>query len=335
MGTVEINIEFVAETEADHNYQGFLLTYRPFGEIPIPPTLPPDVTIPFDERETLTKYLVVDRSWENVTWNHMKTVLCNATNSFINSSTDNITLETCYPENITFTQILKCQDDWPDSESCIELNFAVTLFKLRPKYSDPFLEESNPKTPGGLYDSHLKQMWNEYGKEMMETAGYPEYQIPDKHNEMFLWASLGIGVLLIAMIALVALYHAGYFGSRWSALDESDSNEIKVQQDIDITMFPSPDQVVPVLFPSNTMVGYGGGYDNDIAYPRSSENYIGTDDSFRPRSTVEYFGKSNRVLVVLVLIVFLRSINDIQNNLGLNGFSCQFYVPLRRIKKSV
>lgn len=299
LGITKLLITFVAGTKDQSQiYKGFLITYKPFGEIPPPVTNPPDVTIPFDDLETISKLIIIEEPNQiNSTWANIKTILCNATNSFINS-TKGIYLEPCYPNNVTLTKVLKCPKHWPNSLTCIDINFAITLFRETSHMTtlDPFLEDAMPKIPGGLFYKHLQNMWNEYGKRYMNAAGYPEYNINNTGTELWLWGGIGLGVLLVCFIILLVLLKTGTLQRKWDSVEEEDI-EVTKENEIDITMYPSPDQIVPVLFPGNIRNSYNHQHIEStnarspgIRVRTFSEN----SDIIEENEKSEYEGTSNR-----------------------------------------
>ncbi|XP_055379604.1 uncharacterized protein LOC129610862 [Condylostylus longicornis] len=280
-----VQIEFTAlERDTDDtkkNYEGFFISYRPSGEKLLPATSPPDVTVPFDELETLSTLLVVKRSEQyNETWIKMKELLCNATNQYLQISSNNY-LEPCYPHNVTFTTVVHCPQNWPKSSDCIELYFAVQLY---PDFNsittiDPFKSVLFVREPGGLNKTLLSEMWDKTGRMIFKQAGYPEYDKASPNEQLMMWLSIGVGIMLIVFIVAIALLKSDIIKNKWVALEEEEKKEYKNQNDIDITMYPSPDQVVPELFPGHPNV-----YGNEIGYnidngriPSISETRISRD----------------------------------------------------------
>lgn len=81
-----------------------------------------------------------------------------------------------------------------------------------------------------------------------------EFEIPDHHAILMLWISISLGVIIVFLLVLVAIWKMEIFQDyrRMSWKHSDDQRHIyKNNVDIDISMFPSPHQIVPSLFPGD------------------------------------------------------------------------------------
>jgi len=237
--------------------------------------MPPDVTVQFDKLETINKLLLVDRieQSKNETWLNMKKLLCEATNQYLTKLITNQTIEPCDIQNVTFTTVTHCPQEWPNSIDCIEIYIAIQLYATVGSMTtiDPFQNkyeiERMPRQPIGLNHTVLLEVWNNYAEEIFKKAGYLVYHKIESNHQLLLWLSIVVGIILIFFIIGVAILKSGIIKKKWVQLEEDEKKEYKSNNDIDITMYPSPDQVVPELFPSHTNHHTTSNiYGNEIGY---------------------------------------------------------------------
>lgn len=93
---------------------------------------------------------------------------------------------------------------------------------------------------------------------------FQEYSTPDNNYILLLWGSITIGILIIFLIVLFSIWKMEIFQDYRRMTYKADDQKIILsnQSEIDISMFPSPHQIVPTLFPSNEPIS------NSIPYGR-------------------------------------------------------------------
>lgn len=256
LGFTRANLVFEAKTVPGHSYKGFSLSYAPYGELRTPSTQPPDYTLSYDQLPTLSSLLVVSKNDQtNTTWSNLKEILAKSTNAYIDA--EKLTLEKALPANVSITRVAECFDSWPDSENCIELEFAVTLYNdlnLIPNVVDPYFEDLTPREPAGLNALQLEEMWERFGRVAFEQSGINEYILPDTRSQILQWAGIAIGVCVLMFLLLVAVFRSPAFRDRWVEDDEvaiTPKEETSKDSTVDITMYPSPDQIIPEMYPNN------------------------------------------------------------------------------------
>lgn len=156
------------------------------------------------------------------------------------------------PENVTILFIQNCPVHWPSSEKCIRLRFGIPLWPIV-AYTDD--EEPNPQQPDNyeLKSERLLQMWSEFGRNAFERTGTPEYILPDSGNMIVIWSGISLAIVATFLLVLYMIWKMDLFQEYKRMHNGSDDrqNILKNQSDIDISMFPSPHQIVPTLFPTN------------------------------------------------------------------------------------
>ncbi|XP_055852796.1 uncharacterized protein LOC129916710 [Episyrphus balteatus] len=254
LGFTRANLIFEARTVEGHAYRGFSLSYAPYGEIRSPTTQPPDYTLSYDQLQTSSRLLVVDRNEQiQTTWNKLKELLAKSANSYIEA--EKLTLEKATPENVTLTRVAECFESWPNSENCIELEYAITLYNdssLTPMVVDPFLEDLTPREVAGLSDLQLELMWDKFGRAAFQESGIQEYVLPDTRSRILTWVGIAIGVCVLMFLVLVGVFRSPAFRDRWVEDDEvaiKPKEETNKESTVDITMYPSPDQIIPEMYP--------------------------------------------------------------------------------------
>lgn len=285
-----LQIEFSTNSPTGHTHGGFLLTYSPFGEIPAPVTKPPEETTfaPEGVSSFSTLLTVRERDQNNETWALFRELLCQATNNF--TMNHNMTLETCHPENVTFTSITKCSSLWPNNLECIELSFHILLAEgnVEDVTEDP-LNGFEFSFPQELSAENLEAMWREFGEDIFKANKFPRYIQPQANGLILFWSGMVVAAIIVFILFLILISRLQVLKSvvKWPAVDEDNQNILKKSQDIDITMFPSPHQIVPTLFPSSTS-----------AYsPGSSFLYGGDVYDNRPRDALECFNETDPSLL--------------------------------------
>lgn len=85
--------------------------------------------------------------------------------------------------------------------------------------------------------------------------------LPDPGAVLFLWTSISLGVLSTFLLVLFAIWKLEVFQNyrrmSWKSTDDQQ-RIFKNSPDMDISMFPSPHQIVPSLFPGDINTGYVG-----------------------------------------------------------------------------
>lgn len=96
-------------------------------------------------------------------------------------------------------------------------------------------------------------MWAEYGIADFERAGTPMYELPDGGYMIVLWSGISLGIIATFLLVLFMIWKMDLFQEykRMTNGIDDRQNILKNQSEIDISMFPSPHQIVPTLFPTN------------------------------------------------------------------------------------
>lgn len=292
LGFTRANLIFEARTIARHTYRGFSLSYAPYGELRSPSTQPPDYTLAYDQLQTSSHLLVVAKKDQtNTTWNKLKELLASSTNSYIKAA--KLTLEKATPNNVTLTRVAECFESWPDAENCIEVEYAITLYndtRLTPNVVDPFLEDLTPREPAGLNELQLELMWDRFGRVAFQQNGIKEYILPDTRSQILTWAGIAIGVCVLLFLIMVAVFRSPAFRDRWVEDDEvaiKPKEETNKESTVDITMYPSPDQIIPEMYP---------GYQNGGSVANNSHNRSNTYDTINEEKKEEEDVKNNNKL---------------------------------------
>lgn len=93
--------------------------------------------------------------------------------------------------------------------------------------------------------------------------------MPNTNTLLFFWILVSTGIILSFLIVLYFIWKIDFIRDyrRMTWKHSEDQSQICKQPDIDISMFPSPHQIVPTLFPNenahasssmNSGLPYGG-----------------------------------------------------------------------------
>ena len=151
------------------------------------------ITLSTRDLNTLQILLKVPFGFHNEsTWNDFRELLALSANKFITAS--NIQVEECRPANVTFIEILRCPNTWPDNVNCVKVDFAIPLNHLeveKPQENSTQTPTTNETTttmeilsdldevPNSDYAStielsteHLRQMWIGFGRAEFKKKGF-------------------------------------------------------------------------------------------------------------------------------------------------------------------
>uniref|UniRef100_A0A182NU88 CUB domain-containing protein n=1 Tax=Anopheles dirus TaxID=7168 RepID=A0A182NU88_9DIPT len=297
--TTFFTIHFVAQQDpdAEQTHRGFQLSYAPFGTV-ISPTTPTttEVIVPQEELQWTTKEIVVTPEMMEVprTWTEIKQALSNASNLYVEKH--NLTYMPSRPFDVKLLA-RKCPDTWRNYENCVSLEFAVPL---RPIFYEPtddddgqdlgfgnkflqkgFISIATTEATEPLYEldvARLNEMWEEYGQMELQRAGYEMYIMPENSRVLLTWIGISLAVVGTFLFVLYMIWKIDIFKdyrrvSRTShglSSADYDKNELK-KKEFDISMFPSPHQVVPTFFPTGDPYNGADG-DTQYAYDNAGMN---------------------------------------------------------------
>ncbi|XP_055539503.1 uncharacterized protein LOC129726614 [Wyeomyia smithii] len=304
--TTTFTVHFVSqhsETE-EQTHTGFRLTYAPFGTV-VSPTTPSttEMIVPRDELQWHRKEISISRTMmaSVETWPLIKNALVNATNAFIEQR--QLKYKPCRFEDIRLLA-QKCPDNWPNYEECVSLEFAIPLrpivatideesegfgldgrSKIAGKGFIPLTTTEEPVAEYQLTIENLEQMWVDFGAMELAEVGVEVYQIPENASVLLIWIAISLCVLAAFIFVLYSIWKIDFFKDyrRISGLSretqDEDRNELK-KKEFDISMFPSPHQIVPSLFPTGDPYSEPNpqyAYDNSTMNPWPEDTH---DDSF-------------------------------------------------------
>lgn len=297
LDTQEIVVDFQFANSESKKYKGFVLTYKSIGT---PPTTEPGdstVTIPQEEYSKIKVLLEVPKAKQtNDTLNQLRLLFAQAANKFITG--EKLAIEECKIENVLFTEVLHCSSSWPNAENCIQIEVAIPL-KTVTNTSAPTVRNEPVSIENGtdidatpveyeLTFAHLTQMWLLYGRLHFAENQFSEFIPPDPKNLIMLWTSISLGIIVTFLLILYCILKIDllkdYRRMHWKMSD--DQRQMCKQSEIDISMFPSPHQAVPTLFPNDlttystaaaagTGLPYGDYISRSAAYTNAEFNRIG------------------------------------------------------------
>ncbi|XP_052896086.1 uncharacterized protein LOC128303240 [Anopheles moucheti] len=280
--TTVFTIHFVAQqdAEAEQKHRGFRLTYASFGSLNSPTTpTTTEVIVPQEELQWTTKEIVITPTMMDLpsTWSDIKEALSNASNKYIEHH--NLTYMPSRPFDVKLLA-RKCPDTWRNYENCVSLEYAVPL---RPIFYEPsddedgsdfgfgnkflqkgFISITTVEATEPQYEldvQKLDEMWEEFGKQELLLAGYEMYIMPENSRILLTWIGISLAIVCTFLFVLYMIWKIDIFkdyrrisrSSHGISVDD-DKNELK-KKEFDISMFPSPHQVVPTFFPSGDLYG--------------------------------------------------------------------------------
>lgn len=280
--TTTFSVHFVSQHDdatGNHTHKGFRLTYAPFGTV-VSPTTPSttEMIVPREELQWIRKEVSISRLMmvSVETWPKVKAALANASNAFVEKY--QLKYQPCRPDDIKILA-QKCPDTWPGYEECVSLEFAVPLRPIVVIEEDsdgfgldskgqlvlgkgfiPLTTTEAPEAEYQLAKANLELMWDEFGAMALAEEGIEIYQMPENAAVLLIWIAISVCILAAFIFVLYSIWKIDFFKDyrRISKLSrepqDEDRSELK-KKEFDISMFPSPHQIVPSLFPTGDPYG--------------------------------------------------------------------------------
>lgn len=277
MDTQDIVVSYQFANSQSSKYDGFVLTYKSIGEPIQNETNNANVTIPLQEYSHIKILLKVSKvKQNNETLAQLRLLFAQSANKFITA--EKLPIEQCKLENVKFVDVLHCPSTWPNSENCIQIELAIPL-KIVANASVSNVKSTALSTGSGedldsekieyeLTFEHLLQMWIRYGRPHFAQNEFDEFPPPNTKSFLVLWTSISLVVLLVFLLVLYGIlkidFLKDYRRMRWKMSD--DQSQMCKQSEIDISMFPSPHQTVPTLFP-NDLASYSSAPNASASLP--------------------------------------------------------------------
>lgn len=275
--TTTFSVHFVSQHDESEvqSHKGFRLTYAPFGTV-VSLTTPTttEMIVPREELQWVRKEVMISRDMmvSVETWPQVKMALANASNAFV--QLHQLKYQLCRPDDIRILA-QKCPDTWPGYEECVSLEFAIPLRPIvvieeevegshgldgksrmvAGKGFIPLTTTEEPEVEYQLAKDNLERMWMEFGAMALADVGIEVYKMPENASVLLIWIAISLCILAAFIFVLYSIWKIDFFKDyrRISKLSreprDDDRSELK-KKEYDISMFPSPHQVVPTLFPT-------------------------------------------------------------------------------------
>ncbi|KAJ6642788.1 hypothetical protein Bhyg_07742 [Pseudolycoriella hygida] len=284
-------------TPTTGDYQGFLLTYTPYGnDTPPTTTIEPPFTIPPYIVQVYELQLVVsEKRKTNETWKKFKEVLANSASKYVTNQSLNYQL--AFPDNVTI-DVFDCPKNWPNYKDCVRLEFSVSLWSLD---YDPNVHFDLSIFDYELSTNSLSIMWDLYGRDdFLEILGIEEYSIPDGKYILLLWTGISLTIITIFIGILYSIWRIDIFREyrRMHSKNDDLQDILKHKSELDISMYPIPHQPYPTLFDtaelncgnyydayeSNTASFKGHGFCHEVDQEKTntSSNFQHSNNHFSP-----------------------------------------------------
>nr|XP_019930927.2 uncharacterized protein LOC109621338 [Aedes albopictus] len=311
--TTTFSVHFVSQHDpsANQTHKGFRLTYAPFGTVASPTT--PSTTemiVPREELQWVRREVSISRNMMVSVdmWPMVKSALANASNAYVEKH--QLKYQPCRPDDIRILA-QKCPDTWPGYEECVSLEFAVPLRPIVVIEEEPeglaldhrgplalakgFIKLTTTEEPEPEYQlakGNLELMWDEFGALALSEVGIEVYKMPENAAVLMIWIAISVCILAAFIFVLYSIWKIDFFKDyrRISKLSreppDEDRSELK-KKEFDISMFPSPHQIVPSLFPTGDPYGDRAAepqyaYDNSTMNPWAED---GNDPTTFPNNS--------------------------------------------------
>ncbi|XP_062552532.1 uncharacterized protein LOC134217736 [Armigeres subalbatus] len=298
--TTTFSVHFVSQHDSSENqtHKGYFLTYAPFGTV-VSLTTPTttEMIVPREELQWFRREVSIREIMmvSVETWPNVKAALANASNAFVEMH--QLKYKPCRADDVKIL-VQKCPDTWPGYEECVSLEFAIPLRPIvvieeEPEGMDtkrrfvqgkgfiPLTTTEEPEAEYQLTKANLEHMWNEFGAMALAEVGIEVYKMPENSSVLLIWIAISVCVLAAFIFVLYSIWKIDFFKDyrRISKLtrepQDEDRSELK-KKEFDISMFPSPHQIVPSLFPTGDPYGDRAN-EAQYAYDNSTMNPFAED----------------------------------------------------------
>lgn len=177
--------------------------------------------------------------------------------------------------------VIACPSAWAD-QKCVRVRFAIPLAAaaLQTTLTTDDIVDHHVDGTDELSAAHLEDMWRYFGADDLARHGLVEYTVPDTDNMLLLWSAVGLAVVVVFLLLLYSIwkmdilrdYHQMPGGK---VADDQKTILARGRSDIDISMFPSPHQIVPSLFPAGDPTSGPGGLQHGMCTRRFRVERVG------------------------------------------------------------
>lgn len=247
-------ITFKADNDETHKFKGFKIKISPIIQksTEAPPTETP--TPPAKTVDTLFKSLTItpEEQINPDTWNiTIRGILVESTNEWLAMNDLNGTLEECKLTNVVIESVKPCPTSWPSNDQCVMLEFGIALNRTEDDFRVDNLDiiESGASiivlNDYELSKVNLEKMWVEVGRQKMQEAGYAEYKLPNASITLLIWTSVSLFVIGVFIGILYGIWRMDFFKDYRRMSEEFGDTGSKRDSKLDLSMYPSPNQIVP------------------------------------------------------------------------------------------
>ncbi|CAG4972367.1 unnamed protein product [Colias eurytheme] len=146
---------------------------------------------------------------------------------------------------LEITQIKKtgiCYQNWPGSEQCVEVTFAVPL---------QYVADDEEDLETRLTEQDLQDMWEMYSRidpfaVRLEQLGVVEFTYPNERSVVTVWLVLAAGVVISMAMLAFALWRFSCFEEYTKMPSYSDTDSLNDKRVLDL--YPTPHQTLPPLY---------------------------------------------------------------------------------------
>lgn len=271
LNTQQLVVTYQFANSQSSKYEGFVLTYRSICPIQNS-TKPSNATMPSQQYPHIKVLLEVAKAKQtNETLAQLRLLFVQSANQFIVA--DKLPVEQAKLDDVKFIDVLPCPSTWPNGINCIQIKVAIPV---------KFLSNATQKTDDISADDnayelnydHLLKMWLVHGRQHFAKYQFREFIPPNARSLLLLWTSISACILTAFLLVLYCIWKIDllkdYRRMHWKMSE--DQKRMCKQSEIDISMFPSPHQTVPPLFPNELTVYASASMTNAAVLPYGEQD---------------------------------------------------------------
>lgn len=156
-------------------------------------------------------------------------------------------------DDVFLQTVRPCPHTWSTPERCVRVRYAIPLASAN---ALPAEQHIATNANDELSTERLEDMWRTYGSVEFASHWMPEYSVPDTDHMLLLWSAIGLGIVLLFLVLLYTIWKMDILRDyhpmplRGKRAEDRKSILDRKRSENDLSMFPSPHQIVPSLFPS-------------------------------------------------------------------------------------
>lgn len=216
INTNEASIKFIANHNNEHQFKGFKIQVSSTGKIDSTTDISTTSTTSSyaGQYATIVKEIIMSKELQGNTSTFdsvIRSILVESTNEWLVAHNLDEQMEPCKSENVIIDKIFPCPQSWPNNDQCIRMEFAIPLNESDYESLTRPPSDIQINTEYELTEQNLEKMWNEFGANKMQVAGFEEYKLPNSTNILLVWTLISVCIIAAFIVVLYSIWKYDFF----------------------------------------------------------------------------------------------------------------------------